>query len=64
MDLRLGQTIIEFKIDLGKELETEIEEIERFTRILADKGQKEWVNVLLRSARYREQIISSRISGP
>ena len=40
MDLHLGQTIIEFKIDLGKELETGIEEIERYTRILADKGQK------------------------
>jgi hypothetical protein len=40
MDLRLGQTIIEFKIDLGKELESEIEEIECFTRIFADKGQK------------------------
>jgi len=29
MDLRLGQTILEFKIDLKKELEDAIEEIER-----------------------------------
>ena len=30
MDIHLGQTIIEFKIDLVKELSTAIEEIERY----------------------------------
>lgn len=40
MDLRLGQTILEFKIDLGKELDTAKEEIERYTAILKNKGQK------------------------
>jgi hypothetical protein len=40
MDMRLGQTIIEFKIDLAKELETAIEEIERYTAILRKNGQK------------------------
>ena len=40
MDLRLGQTIMEFKIDLSKELDTAIEEIERYTSILRKNGQK------------------------
>jgi methylase of polypeptide subunit release factors len=40
MDLRLGQTILEFKIDLDRELETAKEEIERYTTILRNKGQK------------------------
>lgn len=40
LDMRLGQTIIEFKIDLAKELETAIEEIERYTTILRKNGQK------------------------
>ncbi|MCJ7771124.1 hypothetical protein MUP37_06075, partial [Candidatus Bathyarchaeota archaeon] len=40
MDLRLGQTIMEFKIDLSKELEDAVEEIERYTAILRRSGQK------------------------
>ena len=40
MDLRLGETIIEFKIDLSKELGAAIEEIERYTSILRKNGQK------------------------
>jgi hypothetical protein len=40
MDLRLGQTIIEFKIDLSRELETALEEIERYTAILRKNDQK------------------------
>ena len=40
MDLRLGQTILEFKIDLSKELETGKEEIERYTAILKKNNQK------------------------
>lgn len=40
MDLRLGQTIMEFKLDLGKELEDAVEEIERYTAILRNNGQK------------------------
>ena len=40
MDLRLGQTIIEFKINLIKELEVGKEEIERYTTILKRSGQK------------------------
>lgn len=40
LDLRLGQTILEFKIDLAKELETAIEEIERYTSILRKNNQK------------------------
>ncbi len=40
MDLQLGKTIIEFKIDLNKELETAKEEIERYTSILENNGQK------------------------
>ena len=40
MDLRLGQTIMEFKIDLSKELDDAIEEIERYTTILRKNGQK------------------------
>jgi len=40
MDMRLGQTIIEFKIDLARELDTAIEEIERYTAILRENGQK------------------------
>jgi len=40
MDLRLGQTIIEFKIDLARELETAIEEIGRYTTILRKNNQK------------------------
>ena len=40
MDLRLGQTIVEFKIDLARELDTAIEEIERYTAILRNNGQK------------------------
>src|SRR3990170_614131 len=38
MDMRLGQTIIEFKVDLPKELDTAIEEIERYTAILRKNG--------------------------
>lgn len=40
MDLHLGQTILEFKIDLDRELETAKEEIQRYTTILRKKGQK------------------------
>src|SRR3990170_629753 len=40
MDLRLGQTIMEFKIDLSKELEAGREEIERYATILRKNGQK------------------------
>ena len=40
MDLRLGQTIMEFKIDLAKELDAAKEEIERYTTIMRKKGQK------------------------
>ncbi|MCJ7634291.1 SAM-dependent methyltransferase [Candidatus Bathyarchaeota archaeon] len=40
MDLHLGQTIIEFKIDLAKELDTGLEEIKRYVEILRKKGQK------------------------
>jgi len=40
LDLRLGQTILEFKIDLSRELDTGKEEIERYTTILRKKGQK------------------------
>lgn len=40
MDMRLGQTIIEFKVDLAKELDIAIEEIERYTAILRKQGQK------------------------
>jgi hypothetical protein len=40
MDLHLGQTILEFKIDLGRELETGIEEIERYTSILRKNKKK------------------------
>jgi len=40
MDMRLGQTIIEFKIDLSKELDAGKEEIERYTTILRKNGQK------------------------
>ena len=40
MDLRLGETIVEFKIDLSKELDAAIEEIERYTAILRKNGQK------------------------
>lgn len=40
MDMRIGQTIIEFKVDLAKELDTAIEEIERYTTILRKTGQK------------------------
>lgn len=40
MDMRLGQTIIEFKMDLTKELDTAKEEIERYTAILRRNGQK------------------------
>ena len=40
LDLRLGQTIMEFKIDLSKELDAAIEEIERYTAILRKNGQK------------------------
>lgn len=40
MDMRLGQTIIEFKVNLAKELDTAIEEIERYTAILRKNGQK------------------------
>jgi len=40
MDMRLGQTIVEFKIDLARELDTAIEEIERYTAILRKNGQK------------------------
>jgi hypothetical protein len=39
MDLRLGQTIMEFKLDLGKELEDAVEEIERYTTILRKNGK-------------------------
>jgi len=40
MDMRLGKTIIEFKVDLSRELDTAIEEIERYSTILKNKGQK------------------------
>lgn len=40
LDMRLGQTIIEFKIDLAKELDTAKEEIERYTAILKKNDQK------------------------
>ena len=40
LDIHLGQTIVEFKINLANELETGIEEIERYTKILRTKGQK------------------------
>lgn len=40
MDMHLGQTIIEVKVDLTKELDTAIEEIERYTAILRKNGQK------------------------
>ena len=40
MDLRLGQTVMEFKIDLAKELGAGKEEIERYTTILRKNGQK------------------------
>jgi len=40
MDMRLGQTILEFKIDLAKELQTAVEEIERYTAILRKSNQK------------------------
>jgi len=40
MDMRLGQTIVEFKIDLAREFDTAIEEIERYTAILRKNGQK------------------------
>jgi hypothetical protein len=40
MDLHLGQTILEFKIDLSRELETGIEEIERYTSILRENKRK------------------------
>lgn len=40
MDLQLGKTIIEFKLDLNKELETAKEEIQRYTTILRKNGQK------------------------
>jgi hypothetical protein len=40
MDLQLGQTILEFKIDLSRELETGIEEIQRYASILRENKQK------------------------
>lgn len=40
MDLQLGKTIVEFKLDLTKELETAKEEIHRYTTILRKNGQK------------------------
>jgi type I restriction-modification system DNA methylase subunit len=40
MDLRLGQTIIEFKINLAKELDAAKEEIERYVAILRKNDQK------------------------
>ncbi len=40
MDLQLGQTILEFKIDLGKELETGLEEIQRYASILRQNKKK------------------------
>ena len=40
LDMHLGQTIVEFKINLATELEAGIEEIERYTKILRTKGQK------------------------
>lgn len=40
MDLHLGRIIIEFKINLKKELEKAIEEIERYSEILNEKGEK------------------------
>ena len=40
LDMRLGQTIIEFKVDLVRELETAIKEIERYTTILRKNNQK------------------------
>jgi type I restriction-modification system DNA methylase subunit len=40
LDMRLGQTIMEFKIDLAKELEVGKEEIGRYAAILRKNGQK------------------------
>lgn len=40
MDMRLGRTIIEFKLDLTRELVTAIEEIERYSTILRKNDQK------------------------
>lgn len=40
MDLQLGQTVLEFKIDLNRELETGIEEIQRYTSILRENKKK------------------------
>jgi hypothetical protein len=40
LDLRLGQTVMEFKINLAKELGAGKEEIERYTNILRKNGQK------------------------
>jgi len=40
MDFRLGKTIIEFKINLSKELKVGLEEITRYTTILRKKGEK------------------------
>lgn len=40
MDMRLGQTIIEFKVNLTKELGAGKEEIKRYTAILRKNGQK------------------------
>ena len=40
MDLHLGQTVVEFKMDLNRELQDGIEEIERYTSILRKNGEK------------------------
>jgi hypothetical protein len=40
MDMWLGQTVMEFKIDLTRELDDAIEEIERYSTILRKNGQK------------------------
>ena len=40
MDMHLGQTIMEFKVDLTRELDAGIEEITRYTAILRKNNQK------------------------
>ena len=40
MDMHLGKTIIEFKIDLARELDDALEEIERYTNILRKRNEK------------------------
>jgi hypothetical protein len=40
LDMRLGQTIIEFKLNLAKELDAAKEEIERYSAILRKNNKK------------------------